>query len=56
MSLLVLGINHQTAPVGLREAALTGDAELARAADKLFPPLQPGDDDAADNQSGDADA
>ena len=35
----------------LREAALTGDVELARAADKLFPPeagdeTLPGDDDA----------
>ena len=35
----------------LREAALSGDVELARAADKLFPPeaeddTQPGDDDA----------
>ena len=31
----------------LREAALSGDAELARAADKLFPPFA-GDDDAAE--------
>ncbi|NUS61539.1 MAG: glutamyl-tRNA reductase [Lysobacter sp.] len=37
----------------LREAALTGDAELARAADKLFPPLQPGDESV---DGGDADA
>jgi glutamyl-tRNA reductase len=41
--------------VALREAALTGDAELARAADKLFPPLQPGDE-AVDGKAGDGDA
>jgi glutamyl-tRNA reductase len=29
--------------VALREAALTGDGDLARAADKLFPPLPEGD-------------
>jgi glutamyl-tRNA reductase len=37
----------------LREAALSGDAELARAADKLFPPL-PAHDETVDG--GDADA
>ncbi|MGO4551672.1 glutamyl-tRNA reductase [Lysobacter sp. 2RAF19] len=36
----------------LREAALSGDAELARAADKLFPPLPEGDA----SVDGDADA
>jgi glutamyl-tRNA reductase len=39
--------------VALREAALTGDGDLARAADKLFPPLPEGD--AASNDD-DADA
>jgi len=34
--------------IALREAALAGDAELARAADKLFPPLA---DDAEDDAS-----
>jgi glutamyl-tRNA reductase len=33
--------------VALREAALTGDGELARAADKLFPPLADADQDDA---------
>ncbi len=33
--------------MALREAALTGDAELARAADKLFPPLTDTDQDDA---------
>ena len=30
--------------VALRAAALSGDAELARAAEKLFPPAEAGDD------------
>jgi len=40
----------------LREAALTGDAELARAADKLFPPLQSNDASPEDVDGGDANA
>ena len=47
----------------LREAALTGDGELARAADKLFPPLPSndatqvdGDNSENESDSGDANA
>lgn len=42
--------------VALREAALIGDSELARATDKLFPPLAGSPSDGSDDSAGDADA
>jgi glutamyl-tRNA reductase len=42
--------------IALREAALTGDSELARATDKLFPPLTAMPSDDSDDDAGDANA
>ncbi len=42
--------------IALREAALTGDSELARATDKLFPPLTAMPSEDSDDDAGDANA
>lgn len=42
--------------IALREAALSGDVELARATDKLFPPLTGTSFDGSDDSADDADA
>jgi len=42
--------------IALREAALTGDSELARATDKLFPPLTAMPSEDSDDSADDADA